>query len=63
MRDDKERNYFRRRIVLEVPLSHAKMCLKSASQKVNFLMAKNIQKSYTLNYNHKRPCTFPDSYA
>ena len=30
--------------VLEVPLSHAKMRLKSAAQKVNFLMAKNIQK-------------------
>ena len=30
--------------VLEVPLSHAKMRLKSAPQKVNFLMAKSIQK-------------------
>ena len=30
--------------VLEVPLSHAKMRLKSAPQKLNFLMAKGIQK-------------------
>ena len=35
--------------VLEVPLSHARMRLESTAQKVNFLMAKNIQKSYTLN--------------
>ena len=39
--------------VLEVPPSHAKMRLKSAPQKVNFLMAKSIQKSYTLNCSHK----------
>ena len=49
--------------VLEVPPSHAKMRLKSAPQKVNFLMAKSIQKSYTLNCSHKCPCTFPHSYA
>ena len=34
--------------VLEVPLSHPKMRLKSAPQKVNFLMSKSIQKSNTL---------------
>ena len=49
--------------VLEVPLSHTKMRLKSAPQKVNFLMAKSIQKSYTLNCSHKCSCTFPHSYA
>ena len=45
--------------VLEVPLSHARMRLESTAQKVNFLMAKNIQKSYTLNCSHKYPCMFP----
>ena len=49
--------------VLEVPLSHAKMRLESTAQKVNFLMAKNIQKSYTLNCSHKYPCMFPHSCA
>ena len=34
---------------LEMPPSHAKMRLKSAPQKVNFLMAKTIQKKlYTI---------------
>ena len=32
-----------------MPRSHAKMCLKSAPQKLNFLMAKDISKSYTLD--------------
>ena len=35
--------------VLEMPRSHAKMRLKSAPQKLNFLMAKDISKSYTLD--------------
>ena len=30
-----------------MPLFHAKMRLKSAPQKVNFLLVKSIQKSYT----------------
>ena len=38
------KNYF-----LEMPRSHAKMRLKSALQKLNFLMAKDISKSYTLD--------------
>ena len=33
----------------EMPLSHAKMLLSSASQKLNFVMAKAISKSYTLD--------------
>ena len=49
MKDDKERNYFSlKNHVWKVPPSHAKMHLESAPQKVNFLMAKSIQKSYTL---------------
>ena len=35
--------------LLEVPPSHAKMRLKSAPQKLNFLMAKAISKRCTLD--------------
>ena len=35
--------------LLEMPRSNAKMRLKSAPQKPNFLMAKDISKSYTLD--------------
>ena len=36
--------------LLEMPRSHAKIRLKSAPQKLNFLMAKDISKSYTLDF-------------
>ena len=49
--------------VLEVFSSHAKMRLKSAPQKLNFLISKVIQKFYKLNCSLKWPCTFPRSYA
>ena len=39
------------------------MRLKNALQKVHFLVAKSIQKRYTLNCRHKCPCTFPHSYG
>ena len=35
--------------LLEMPRSHAKVCLKSVPQKLNLLMAKDISKSYTLD--------------
>ena len=35
--------------LLKMPCSHAKMRLKSAPQKLNFLMAKDISKCYTLD--------------
>ena len=35
--------------LLEIPRSHAKMFLKSVPQKLNFLMAKDISKSNTLD--------------
>ena len=35
--------------LLEMPRSHAKVCLKSAPQKLNLLIAKDISKSYTLD--------------
>ena len=47
-------NYF-----LEIPHSHAEMCLKSASQNLNFTMTKAISKSYRLDCSCKCPCTFP----
>ena len=39
--------------LLEMPPSHAKMRLKSAPQKLNFVMAKAISKSYTLDCSCK----------
>ena len=52
-----------RSYLLEIPRFHAKMCLKSAPQKLNFLMAKAISKRCTLDCSNKCPCTFPHSYA
>ena len=49
--------------LLEMPRFHAKMCLKSAPQKLNFLMAKAISKRCTLDCSSKCPCTFPYSFA
>ena len=48
---------------LEMSRSHAKMDLNSATQKLNFLIAKTISKSYTLDCSCKCPCTFPHSCA
>ena len=48
---------------LKMPRFHAKMHLKSAPQKLNFLMAKAISKRCTLDCSCKCPCTFPHSYA
>ena len=49
--------------LLKMPRSHAKMRLKSAPQDLNFVMAKAISKSYTLDCSCKCPCTFPHNYA
>ena len=49
--------------LLEMPGSHAKMRLKSAPLKLNFLMAKAISKSYTRDCSCKCPCMFLNSYA
>ena len=46
----------------EMPCSHAKMRLRSAP-KMNFVMAKTISKSYTLDCNCNCPCTLPHSYT
>ena len=49
--------------LVEVPRFYAKMRLKSQPKKLNFLMAKAISKSCTLDCNCKYPCTFSHSYS
>ena len=49
--------------LFEMSRFHAKMCLKSAPQKLNLLMAKAISKRCTLDFSCKCPCTFLHSYA
>ena len=39
------------------------MHLKSVPQKLNFVMAKAISKTYLLNCSYKCPCMFPHSYT
>ena len=58
-----EEQFHSKNYLLEMPCFHAKMRLKSAPQKLNFLMAKAISKSCTLDCSCKCPCTFPHSYA
>ena len=43
-----ETQFHFRTCLLQMPHSHVKMRLKSALQKLNFLMAKDISESYTL---------------
>ena len=43
-----EEQFHSKKYLLEMPHSHAKICLKSAPQKRTFLMAKDISKGYTL---------------
>ena len=58
-----EEQFHSKDYLLEMPRFHAKMRLKSAPQKLNFLMAKAISKSCTLDCSCKCPCTFSHSYA
>ena len=58
MKDCKDKNY-----PLEMPCSHAKIHLKSAPKKLNFVMAKPISDNYTLDRSCKCSCTFPHRYA
>ena len=58
-----EKQFYSKNYLLEMPYSHAKMRLKSAPQQLNFVMAKAISKSYTLDCSYKCTCTFPDSCA
>ena len=58
-----EEQFHSKNYLLEMPCFHAKMRLKSAPQKLDFLMTKTISKSCTLDCSCKCPCTFPHSYA
>ena len=54
-----EEQFHTKNYLLEMSRFHA----KSAPQKLNFLMAKAISKSCTLDFICKCPCTFPHNYA
>ena len=58
-----EEEFYTKNYLLEMSRFHAKMRLKSAPQKLNFLMAKAISKSCTLDCSCKCLCTFLHSYA
>ena len=58
-----EKQFHSKNYLLEMLCFHAKMCLKSAPQKLDFLMTKDISKSCTLDCSCKCPCTFPHSHA
>ena len=58
-----EQQFHFKNYLLGIPCSHAKMRLKSAPQKLDFVMVKAISKSYKLDCSCKFPCTFPNSYA
>ena len=58
-----EEQFHSRSYLLEMPCSHVKIRFKSAPQKLNFVMAKAISKSYIIDCSCKCPCTFPHSYA
>ena len=58
----KEQFHFKN-FLLEMHRSHAEMRLKSAPQKLNFVIAKAVCKSYALDCSCKYPCTFSHSNA
>ena len=58
-----EEQFHSKNYLWEVHHSHANMRLKTALQKLNFVIAKAISKHYTLDCGCKYPLTFPHSYA
>ena len=52
-----EQQFHSKNYLLEMPRLHAKMRLKSAPQKLNFLMEKATSKSCTLDCSYKCPYT------
>ena len=58
-----EEQFHSKNYLLEFPRFLAKVHLKSAPQKLNFLMEKATSKSCSLDCSCKCPCTFPHSYA
>ena len=61
--DYEERNNFILTTTFGNTSFHAKMCLKIAPQKLNFLMAKAMSESCLLDCSRKRSCMFQHSYA
>ena len=59
----REEQFHSKNYLLEMSCSHAKMRLKSAPRKLNFLMEKAISKSYALDCSCKCHCAFRHSYA
>ena len=57
-----EKQFHSENYLLEMSRFHAKMRLESAPQKLNFLMAKAISKSCTLDCSCKCPCRFLHNY-
>ena len=58
-----EEQFRSKNYLLEMPCFHAKMRLKSAPQKSDFLMTKAISNRCTLDCSCKCPCMFPHSYV
>ena len=58
-----EKELYCKNYLLEMPPSHVKMRLKRPLQKLDFVMAKTISKSYTLDCSCKCSCTFSHSQA
>ena len=52
-----------KKYLLEMLCTFAKLRLKGAPQKLNFVMTKTISQSYALDYSCKCSCTFPHSYG
>ena len=59
----REEQFHSKNYLLEMPCFYTKMRLKSAPQKLDFLMTKAISNRCTLNCSCKCPCTFTYSYA
>ena len=53
-----EEQFHSKNYLLEMSRSHAKMRLKSAPQKLNFVKGEAIAESYALDCTCKCPCTF-----
>ena len=56
-----EEQFLSQNYLLEMPRSHAKMHLNRKN--LNFVMAKAILSSYTLDCSFKYTCTLPHGYA
>ena len=59
----REKQFHSKNYLLGMPHFHAKMRLKSAPEKLNFLMAKAISKLCTQDCSCKCPCTIRHSDA